>query len=257
MIALAAFAAAVRVFSADYCADQIALSLAAPEQIAALSVDADKDFSFRRAAAARYPMVRADAEEVLASRADVVLRFWGGDDARLKRLGVKVVSLEYASDFDGVKNNIAIAAAALGRDREGAALIADIDRRLSALAKRGPSGRSALYVTPGGVTAGAGTMIDAIFTAAGVGNVAAEQGLSYWRPLSAEALVADPPDLMVAGFFSATSERVNHWSAARHPAMRRLIAETDHVDLATDALSCPGDFSLNAAEALRNKLETP
>lgn len=253
--ALFALVGAVRVFSADYCADQLVLALADRGEIVALSVDAEKDFSYMRAAAAGLPQARADAEQIAARRADVVLRYWGGDAARLERLGVMVVTLDYASDFDGVKRNIATAAKALGQPRRGQALVRTIDERLKALAARGRLHLSALYVTPGGVTAGKGTMIDAIFTAAGVTNTASENGLSYWPPLSAEALVADPPEFMVTGFFRANSERINHWSAARHPALRRAIEATPRVDLATDVLSCPGWFSLDAAEAIRKAAE--
>lgn len=253
--ALAALAAAVRVFSADYCADQLTLALADRDQIAALSVDAAKDFSYLRARAEGLPRARAEAEQIVARRADIVLRYWGGDAARLERLGVKVVSLGYAADFDAIKANIMRAAEAIGQRDRGAALVASIDQRLQALVARGPTSALALYVTPGGVTAGKGTIIDAIFTAAGVANVAAEKGLSYWPPLSAESLIADPPDFMVTGFFSANSERVDHWSMARHPALTRLLAATPRVDLDADVLSCPLWFSLDAAEAIRNAVE--
>lgn len=255
MTALLAIAAAIRVFSADYCADQIVLAIAAPENIAALSVDAEKDFSYLRKEAAPFKKSRADAEAVIGADADVVLRFWGGDAARLEKLGIKVVSVDYASDFEGVRQNISVAAAAIGREAQGAALLRDIDARIAALRARADSGMSALYVTPGGVTAGKHTIIDAIFSAAGVGNIAAEKGLDYWPPLSAEALVASPPKFIVTGFFSANSERVNNWSAARHPAIREVIARTPHVDLSANVLSCPGWFSLDAAEAIRNAVD--
>lgn len=253
--ALSAFAGAVRILSADYCADQLALALADREQIVALSVDAEKDFSYLRAQAAGLPQVRADAEQAIARRADVVLRFWGGDAARLERFGVEVVTLSYAADFEAVKSNVMIAADAIGRQERGEALVAKLDSRLAALAARGKLSTSALYVTPGGVTAGKGTMIDAIFNAAGIGNVASEKGLSYWPPLSAEALIADPPDFMVTGFFTANSERINHWSAVRHPALRKTLDATPRVDLLADVLSCPGWFSLDAAEAIRDAAE--
>lgn len=255
-LALSALVGAVRVFSADYCADQLALALADPAQIASLSVDAGKDFSYLRAKAGTIPQTRADAEQIIASGADVVLRFWGGDAARLKQFGIPVVSLVYAADFSAVKENIQVAASALHREIEGETLIAEIDARLAALAARGKTSVDALYATPGGVTAGKGTMIDAIFAAAGVGNIAADEGLSYWPPLSAEALIADPPHFIVTGFFSADSERINHWSAARHPALRRLLDATPRIDLAADVLACPGWFALDAAEAIRAKVDS-
>jgi iron complex transport system substrate-binding protein len=252
---LIALAAAPRILSADYCADQLVLALADPSQIAALSVDADKDFSYLREKAAGISQARADAEEIVARDVDVVLRFWGGDEARLNRFGAEVVTLGYAADFDAVKANIAIAAEAIGQAERGKLLVHQIDGRLEALAARGGAPKSALYVTPGGVTAGKGTMIDAIFKAAGVGNIAAERGLSFWPPLSAEALVADPPDYVVTGFFNADSERINHWSAVRHPALKEALAGSVRIDLDADVLSCPGWFSLDAAEQIRDAIE--
>ncbi|MDZ7626983.1 MAG: ABC transporter substrate-binding protein [Parvularculaceae bacterium] len=243
--------AGLRVFSADFCADQLTLALAEPAQIAALSPDADKDFSFHRTRAEGLPRARADAEAVMAAKADVVLRFWGGDAARLDRLGITVVTLDYASDFDGVKRNVRTAAAAIGRDVAGEALIAGLEQRLGALAAMGKAGVTALYVTPGGVTAGKETMIDSILAAAGVENRTAAAGLSYWPPLSAEAIVADPPAFVVAGFFASNAERINHWSAARHPALIRILKDTPGVAPPADVLSCPGPQSVDAAEMIR------
>lgn len=252
---LFAFVGAVRVFSADYCADQYALAIADRSQIAALSVDAEKDFSYMRNKAKGLPQARADAEQAIARGADIVLRFWGGDAARLNRLGIKVVTLDYAADFDVVKRNVTLAAEALGQPDRGETLVREIDERIAALNARGRASVSALYVTPGGVTAGKGTMIDAIFNAAGVGNLTSEKGLSFWPPLSAEALIADPPNFVVTGFFTANSARIEHWSAARHPALRRALKATPRIDLAADVLACPGWFSLDAAEAVRDAVE--
>lgn len=249
------FAGAVRVFSADYCADQLVLALADRDQIAALSVDADKDFSFLRGKAAGLKKMRSDAEAVYASGADVVLRYWGGDEKRLSRLGVRVVTLSYASTFDDIKKNIETAAGAIDKSDRGGALSDELDRKLTALRDKGPSGGAALYVTPGGVTAGAHTIIDEIFNAAGVENIAAANGLSYWPPLSAETLVSNPPTFVVAGFFNANSERINHWSAARHPALRKSLDATTRIDLSADILACPNFFSIDAAEKIREAVD--
>lgn len=248
--AAAPAAAAPRVMSADFCADQLVLALADRSDIAALSPDADNDFSYLREKAGDILRTRPDPETVKALAPDMVLRFWGGDAARLKTLGVRTTTLDYASDFDGVRENIRVAAAALGQEARGAALIAEMDARLAVLEKRGGAHPHALYVTPGGVTAGKATMIDAIFRAAGVSNIAADAGLAHWPPLPAETLVASPPAFLVTGFFAANSERVNHWSAARHPALREIFAKTTTVHLPADILSCPGWYSVDAAEAI-------
>ena len=250
MSALASIALALRVLSADFCADQFALALADRSDIAALSPDAARDFSHLRAEAEGLPRARADAEEALSRGADLVLRFWGGDAARYERLGVRTVTLDYAADFDAVKANIRAAAAALGHETRGEALIADMEARLAALSARGPSGVRTLYVTPGGVTAGKGTMIDAILSAAGVINVAATQ--SGWPPLPLEKLVIEPPQLVVAGFFRSDAESANHWTVARHPVLKEVFGKTPTLHLPADIPGCPAWFSVAAAEMIRD-----
>lgn len=255
MSVLLAAAAAIRVLSADFCADQFVLALADREDIAALSPDAARDFSFLRDKAAGLPKARADAEQIAARGADLVLRFWGGDAARFERLGVRTVTLGYAADFEAVKSNVRAAAAALGREPRGERVIADMEARLSALAERGGDRPRALYVTPGGVTAAKGTMIDSILTAAGVVNVSAEQNLSGWPALPLEALVADPLEVIVTGFFKSDGEAADHWSASRHPAFGKAFEGARVIHLPADLISCPAFFSVDAAEFIHTEID--
>ncbi len=249
--------AATRAVSLDFCADQFLLALADPSEIAALSRDATRDFSYLRKKADGYPKIRPDVEELLRIDPDVAFRFWGGDGSRLSRAGIPILTLDYAADFDGVRANIRKVANALNRQDEGDALIAQMDRRLAALAARPATDRRALYVTPGGVTAGGGTMIDAILGAAGVVNLAAAEGGVGWPALPAERLIERPPDLVVAGFFTSNAERINHWSAARHPALKSLFANVPTVQLAPDVVACPGWFAVDAAEAIADAAMIP
>ena len=243
-----------RAVSLDYCADQYLLKLADPEQIAAVSRGADKDYSYLRNDAQSHKKIRPSLEETAPLNPDIVIRQWGGGpntEQRFSRFGAKVVSLGYPEDFDGVKANIRLAAEALQQEEKSEAIIADMERRLDALTRKENSEhKKALYVTPGGVTAGAHTMIDAMMNAAGVINIAAEAGQSYWPALPAETLILDPPSLIVAGFFDSEDERINYWSAARHPALRKLLRKTPTVSLPPDVISCAAWFSVDAAEAI-------
>ena len=90
-----------------------------------------------------------------------------------------------------------------------------------------------------------------LFAAAGVGNAAALAGQSYWPALDTEMILRNPPSFHVAGFFNAKSAQYDNWSAARHPALRRLIAETPGVSLPPDLISCPAWFAVDAAELIR------
>ncbi|MEQ8179022.1 MAG: ABC transporter substrate-binding protein [Amphiplicatus sp.] len=249
---------APRAVSLDYCADQFLLALADEEQIIAVSPGADEDYSYLRAKAAGVRALRPSLEEIAPQRPGVVLRFWGGAPrlgALLERDGATVITLDYASDFETVRANIHRAAAALHQQARGEMLVADLDARLAALAKRPVHAEAALYITPGGVTAGSDTMIDAIFSAARVRNATAEAGLSYWPPFPAESLVLNPPGIIVAGFFKDAAEAANHWSAARHPAFRRIFDRTPTIHLRTDIISCPAWFSVDAAEIIAEGID--
>ena len=242
------------VVSLDYCADQYLLALAGPEQILGVSRGADKDYSFMRDRARAHHKIRASQEEVLILNPDVVLRQWGGggDAARaFGRFGANVVSLGYPTDFSGVRENIRLAAKALDQVERGERLIVALDKELNALKKNRPINKvRALYFTPGGVTAGAHTMIDAIMAAAGVENIAAANGAKYWPPLPAEALIRNPPELIVAGFFDVHSEKINYWSAARHPALKSFIEENPNVTIPADLIGCAGWYSVIAAQRI-------
>lgn len=249
-------AAEPRVVSLDYCSDQYVLKLADPDQIIAVSRGADKDYSHMRAAASDHTRIRPTPEEVLSLEPELVLRQWGGGanaNEAFGRFGAEVVSLGYPEDFEGVKDNIRMAAAALEQTERGEELIAEMQSRLDALAASHTRPARALYVTPGGVTAGARTMIDAIFKAAGVINIAAENGEVYWPPLPAEELLMNPPQLIVAGFFVSEDQDINYWSAARHPVIEAQLKETPTVYLTPDLISCAAWYAVDAAEQIAEK----
>ncbi|GJL92173.1 ABC transporter substrate-binding protein [Hyphococcus sp.] len=259
ILAGGASAAKPRAVSLDYCSDQYLLKLADPEQIAAVSRGAGKDYSYMRAAAADFPKIRATLEEAAPLSPDIILRQWGGGakaQFAFARFGAEVVALGYPEDFDGVKDNIRLVAKALDQPQRGEALIQEMEERLEALTvitNPAADGVHALYVTPGGVTAGAHTMIDAIIRAAGLKNIAAEAGQVYWPALPAEQLLLDPPEIIVSGFFISRDEDVNYWSASRHPVLERLFAKTPTVHLTADLVSCAAWFSIDAAEMIADK----
>lgn len=249
--ALAAFAGSPTAVSLDFCADQYLIAVAAPEQILAVSPGAVEADSRLREKARDHRRARPTVEEIAPLKPDLVIRFWGGAaglDKALDRFGARVVTLSYPDDFDAVRGNLRLLGELLGREEKSAEIIADLDVRLAALAARQGPAPAAVYVTPGGVTAGAGTMIDAMMDAAGVRNAAGDQ--FGWPPLSLETLVLDPPALVVTGFFEAATEYVNHWSAARHPVFARAFDHAEVAHLPADIVSCPAWFAVDGAEAI-------
>jgi iron complex transport system substrate-binding protein len=240
---------AQRVMSLDSCADQYVLALAPREAVVGVSPRAEAPDSFLRAKAAGLPKRRTTIEAVLGARPDVVVRQWGGDarlTAALARRGVRTVSLGDATDFDGVRANVREVAKALNRQAVGEALLARMDRNLAQAAGAG-RGRSAFYLTPGGYTAGPGTMIDAMFRAAGFANASSQ---SYFAPAPLEELVLNPPKAVVLGFFDLTRAGADRWGPGRHAALRKATRGRVIASLPGAMLGCSAWFAADGARVL-------
>lgn len=246
LVSLDSAAAAPRVVSLDPCADQYVLALSPRAAIAGLSFRAEAGDSYLRAKAQGLPKHRATLETLLALQPEVVVREWGGDQALLRRLqarGVRVVRLNDAGDFDGVRANIRAAAAALGAPERGEVLIAGMKHKLAEAGSK-PSNRTVAYLTPGGATAGPGTLVDAMLKAAGLRNAQTRPGYGV---LSPERLAFGPPQLLVLGFFDAFALGRSWWGPERlgMAARRRTLAS-----LPGAVLACPAWFTADGALTL-------
>ena len=239
-----------RIVSLDYCADQYVLKFADREDILALSPDAGKRFSYMRAAAEGIPTVRPRTADVLALQPDLVVRTYGGghDIADfMKEPGVPVVQIGFPQSIAEVRDEVLRVGTELGKPDEAEKLVADMDRRLKALAERSGPQREVLYMTPAGVTAGGGTLVHELFVAAGLRNFQDRPG---WNPLPLERLAYERPDLIAAAFFESQTNHVDNWSAARHPVARAQLLELPVVPLEGAWTSCGGWFLIDAVEAL-------
>lgn len=237
----------LRVMSLDQCGDQYALALA-PDYPLALSPRADDPDSWMRAAAAGHPRIRPTLEAAVGFRPDVVIRYWGGDARMLARLeagGARIVTIEEATDFDGVRANIRDAARALGAVPRGEALIERMDDRLREAAPVPARRRSALYLTAGGFTAGRGTLVDAVFRAAGLTNLAGPG----FAPVSVERIALFPPARFVLGFFDQV--RSDWRGPGRHPVVRAAAKGRVAASLPAASLTCPAWFAADAAAMLK------
>lgn len=253
LMGLAGFAAAEparpTVVSLDYCADQYVLALADLEQILAVSKDAERMFSLLRDKADGIPKVRAAAEDVVALAPDVVVRSWGGDARALalyERFGIRTVQIGYAGDVDGTGQLLRDVAAVLGQSARAEAMLA------ARPAARAATGERALYVTPGGVSAGRDTMIGSIMQWAGLANANTGTG---WTGLPLERLVMEPPELILAAFFGFDDDATDRWSVSRHPVMHRLMDGARVVDMDEARVSCSGWFVADEAAAIAAALE--
>jgi len=249
LLILLAFSAAAdeerpRVVSLDYCADQFVLGLADRAQILGVSHGADKPHSYLRDKAEGHRKIRSTTEDVIALNPDLVINHWGADARALamyQRFGIEVHQIGYGSTIEAAKTETLAVAEVLGQIERGRLMI-------SAMAEpAAPTDRAALYVTPGGLTAGEETMVGAIMHHAGLVNAA---GGGYWHSLPLEALVMSPPELALAGFFQFDTDQQDHWSLTRHPLMQRVLGETNTVNLNEARIICPAWFVAEEAAAL-------
>ncbi len=243
-----AHARPLRVLSLDQCADQYVLALR-PDAELALSPRADDPDAWLREAAKGRARVRPTLEAAVAFQPDVVVRYWGGEPRLLNRLearGTATATIADATDFDGIRTNIRAVALSLDAVDRGEVLIARMDARLAQAAPTGPERPTALYMTPGGFTAGKDTLIDAIFRAAGVRNAADRP---FFNPVSVERIALFPPVRFVLGFFDQS--RADWRGPGRHPVVREAARGKVAARLPAAALTCPAWFAADAAAMLK------
>lgn len=249
IIAPPAAASGVRVMSLDSCADQYVLALAPRETIVGVSYRAGAPDSYMRDAAVGLPRRRATVESLVAARPEVVVRYWGGDArlvSALERRDVRTVRIDDAADFAGVRANVRRVAEALGRRAAGEALVARMDAKLTAAAGAW-KGERALYLTPGGFTAGRGTLIDAMLRAAGLLNASTQ---AFFTPVPLEAMVMRPPRAVVLGFFDLTRVGSDRWGPGRHVALRHVTDQRTIASLPGAVVGCPAWFAADGVALL-------
>lgn len=241
-------ATATRIISLDFCADQYLLALADRKDIAGLSVDATKSFSYLREEAKGLPQIRPRAEDILLQKPDAVIRTYGGGPriaAFLERAGIRVIQINYANDLAGVRDNIIGTAAALGQPERGQNLAQQMDRRLGAIGPRNE--KPILYLTSKGAVAGQNTIIDELIIAAGLTNFERKQG---WGEISLEALAYEQPSLVAAGFFDGNDAKADQWSPAHHPVAKRALKNAEIISIPGALTACGGWFAVDAVEAM-------
>ena len=238
-----------RIVSLDFCTDQYVLKFVEPDRILALSPDAGKAFSYMRDRAAGLPTVRPVTEDVIILRPDLVVRSYGGGPqapAMFARAGVPVHNVGWAADLEAVIREIVDTAGMLGSSEQGLAVVADMRDRLAALRSRGPDA-NALYVTPGGVTTGPGSLIHEMLVVAGLDNFQTRPG---WGPIPLERLAYERPDLVAVAFYETLANHPHAWSTIRHPVARALLDGGATVPLEGAWTACGAWFLMDAVEAL-------
>lgn len=240
---------APRIVSLDFCADQYVLGLLEKDRILALSPDAEKSFSYEKEKARGVRTVRPSIEDILLLRPDIVVRTYGGGPmitAFLERAGIKVIQIDYTSDLASVMAAISKTAQALDVPARGQEIIDDMEERLSSI--RAIDGTyQTMYLTSKGAIASQQTLIDELFSHAGLVNFSSQSG---WSRLPLERLAYEKPDLIATGFFE-TSDRISDiWTSTRHPVVKRALKKTPRVDIPGALTACNSWSLIDAVEIL-------
>jgi iron complex transport system substrate-binding protein len=249
LLSAATLSPASSVVSLDYCADQYVLKLLPPERILALSPDSTREFSYLREAAGSYPQVKPIAEDIIILQPDLVVRTYGGGPNIthfFNRLDIPVLQIGYADSVESIQYAIQAVADELGVTQTGQALVADMNERINAL-REIKDQHEILYVTPGGVTGGEGTLVDSMIGKSGLTNF---QSLPGWRSLPLETLAYRQPEMVATAFYADKINHSNFWSAARHPVLRNQLGTTQSVELSGATTACGGWFIVDAIEKL-------
>ena len=155
----------------------------------------------------------------------------------LEQEGTPVLRVHLPQDFDGIRRQTRLLAGVLGVPQRGEALLGAMDAALDDLPQR-PQGRRALVWEPRGLTAGPGSLMDAVLRSAGLINA------SDGRRVGLEALLRQPPDLLVV---PAAPEFPSLASALLdHPALAGIRRRAIPPALTL----CAGPFTAQAAALL-------
>jgi iron complex transport system substrate-binding protein len=244
------------IVSLNPCSDAVLAEVADPGQILALShfsrnpasssMDLDK--------ARQFPSVSDSVEEVLALGPDLVVAgsfLPPATASALREMGVPVMTMPIATNVAQSRHQVMALARASGHPGRGRTLNARID---AALAEAAPPTRdtpsSAIVWQAGGIVPGDDTLIADLLRRTGFVSLSAARGLGQADYLPLEAMLAEPPRvILVAGDPSMNENRL-----LNHPALAALDG-TSRVRLDPSLLWCGGPTIIRAARRLKDVRE--
>ncbi len=238
------------IVSLNPCADAILAEVAAPGQLRAIShYSRDPSSSSMDLAVARaIPAVGDSVEEVAALRPDLVVTGTFTAPATLDafaRLGIRVEQVGIAATVPESEAQVRWLAALVGQRKRGEALVARIEAALAGASPPDSQRPSAIVWQSGGMVPGPNTLIADLLRRTGFANAAAARGLRQADLLPLEALLADPPRLILAAGHAFTGED----RMLAHPALARLRGtRTERLDPAL--LWCGGPTIIRTSRRL-------
>lgn len=238
-----------RIVSLNPCADAI-LADVAPDRLVAVSAYSHDPSasSMPIEQARRWPATGGSVEEIIAARADMVVASSFLPSATrnaLDRLGIEVVTLGMANTVDENLAQVRELADAVGDRQAGDALVARIENALAQAAPPpGTTGPTTILWQPGGIVPGDGALVVDLMRRVGLQPASVTRGLGQGDRLPLEAVLADPPELLLrAGSDGDEQSRTLH-----HPALRELPMR--RAQFSPQLYFCGGPSLIRAAERL-------
>ena len=219
-----AAAVSATIVSLNPCSDAVLAQVADPARIAGLShysfdpVSSSMDVAVAR----RFRAVGPSVEEVLALHPRVVIAgtFLPPATAQaIEAQGIRLIRLPIARSVAEARVQVRTIAALAGRPASGEALVARIDAALAAA--RPPAGAapvSTIVWQSGGIVPGEGTLIADLLAQTGFVSLSAQRGMGQATHLPLEAMLADPPEVILAAGDQLSEED----RLLSHPALARL-----------------------------------
>jgi len=236
--------------STSLCGDSYLLALA-PDRISALSWQSRHALSLASDAQKTLPQAWDDPEHLATLNADAIL-FGAGEGRFADKLPVQSFALKWGEDFETVFENAHMIS---GYTQTGLPEMTAWRTRLSDISTRAHARKTRpkiFYITRSGGSAGPGTFIDAVITAAGGHNLIGTPG---WVTPDPEHLIALEPDLIITSYFDDGYESVQA-VGVRHTPVQNFISRYPRVDIPGALWPCAGPGMIRATEILADALDT-
>lgn len=243
-----------RIVSLNPCLDVILVEVAERAQIAALShYSRDPASSSIPDLAKTFPITYETAEEVTALTPDLVLtgrHSAPATRAALKQMGVRAELFSVPSTIAESLEQVRWMAKVVHNPARGEALARRIEDAIAAAAPA-PKERplSALVFQANGMASASGTLVDEMLARTGFVNAATRYGLKMTSYVALERVIADPPDVLLAGVSEASEPR---WAdrVTTHPALARIGPEMYRAAFPRRLMNCGGPVLIDTARAL-------
>jgi iron complex transport system substrate-binding protein len=252
-----------RIVSMNPCLDAVLIQLADRAQIAAVShYTHDPQTTSAGAAGLTLPYTHETAEEIIALRPDLVLaarHSAAATRAALDRLHIRTEQFSLVNSVEESLAQITRMAALVHRPQRGVELIARIKAAVAEAAPPPGAPRlSALVFQASGFVAAGGTLMDELLRESGFDNAAARYGLRRTGNLRLEQVLADPPDVLLAG---SPKPAAPNWAdrVLVHPALASVAHRMYRASFPQRLTFCGGPVIIEAcavlAKAHRDALE--